>query len=403
MFGTPQAADQFSRFMVGLYDDRDNMPAPGGFCTFFGRQETGAEIIFSDNSEVVDIDIIRGNEKIAAMIPRGLNGRTLSGQKNTQNGNSTNISRAFPLSEEEGDITASQLNKALAGEGRYNSGETPFSRMRNLGFKIYTEQMRRQARLFEVLAASSIITGQQPAILGTTNPDLLYDFRRDSGNFITVGTAWSNVASNILGDLDAACFKVRQKGRLNPDMAVLSSTDIDSLIKNTAVKDLADNRRFELIDVSTNNPVPPKFMEFVAAGFIPRGRLKTPKGFELWLFTYIDTYEDDAGTPTFYLPNNKTIVCSSKARCDAYFGPREVMPIGSAKAQWFREMFGFNLEAAPLPQNLMNSKWSSILPRAVSVDAYPREGDKGIAIRTQAGPIFATTQTDAFVTITTTP
>ena len=402
MFTSPQAKDQFARFMASLYEDRSNMPAPGGFCSFFGRPETGSEIVFSESAEVVDIDIIRGNEKIAATIPRGINGRSLSGQKNTQEQNYSSFSRVFPLIEEEGDITASQLNKIFAGENPYKLIEKS-ERMRMLALKLYSEHMRRTARTFEVLAASSIITGFQPAILGTTNPNELYDFRRNAANNITVGTAWSNVASDMLGDFDNACFKIRRNGRAMADMAILSSLDMDSLIKNNAVKDLADNRRFELIDVSTNNPVPERFNQFVAGGFIPRGRLRTPKGFDLWLFTYIDSYEDVSGTAVSYLPDNKTVVCSSKARCDAYFGPSETLPVTSQHATWFREMFGFNIETPPVPENLKGTKWAQILPAATYVDAYPREGNKGVAIRMQSAPIFATTQTDAFVTITTTP
>lgn len=402
---TPQPVDQFARFMAAMYDDRTAMPAPGGFCSFFGRQETGANVIFSADSEVVDIDIIRGNEKIAALIPRGLNSRVISGQKNTQEQQSSNFSRVFPLIEEEGDIVASQLTKAMAGEARYNSGKTRHDRMRELAMLIYFEQVRRHARTFEVLAASSIITGKQPAILGTTNTDLLYDFRRNAANFITVGTAWSNVAANIIGDFDNACEKVRQNGRASPDMAILSTVDMDSFIKNTSVKDTADNRRFELIEVSTNNPVPPKFDDFVANGFIPRGRLRTPKGFELWLFTYIDTYQDNSGTPVQYLPANKTVVCCSQARCDLYLGPPDQLPITTQSVQWFREMFGFNLEAAPMPSNFSGTKWVEIMSAATYVDAYPGAGggNKSVTIRTQSAPILPTTQTDAFVTITTTP
>lgn len=400
---TPQATDQFARFMAAMYDDRDGMPAPGGFCSFFGHRPNGSNIVFSPDSSVVDIDIIRGNEKIAALVHRGLNSRAISGQKNTQEQSSTSQSRKYPLIEEEGDISADQLIHALAGEARYSSGKTRFDRLRMLALVIYFEQMRRQARTFEVLAASSIITGLQPAILNTTNPDLLYDFRRNSDNFFNVGTAWSDVASDILGDFDTACTLVRQNGRRKPDMAVLSSVDMDSITKNTAIKAIADNRGFELILVSTNNPVPPKFARFVENGFIARGRLLTPKGFELWLFTYIDSYQTDAGTPTDYLPANKTIVCSSEARMDLYLGPPEVLPVTRSHTQWFEEMFGFNLMAPPMPANFASTKWADLMPLATYVDAYPSVGNKTITIRTQSAPIFPTTATDTIVTITTTP
>lgn len=403
MITTPQAADMFARFMSRLFDDRSQMPAPGAFCTFFGRPETGADVTFADSSEVVDIDIIKGNEKIAAMVPRGISGRFLSGQKNTQEQESSSFSRAFPLIEEEGDITAAQLNKALAGEARYNSGENQFTRLRMLAFKIHSEHMRRIARTYEFLASQSVILGQQPAILGTTNSDLIYDFRRSAGNLITVGTAWSNVASDILGDVDAGCFRVRQQGRMNPDMMLLSGVDMDSFLKNTAIKEQADNRRFELIEVSRDNPVPDRFARFVANGLIPRGRLRTPKGFELWMFTYIDSFESDAGTPTLYLPDNKTVICSSMARCDAHFGPGEVIPAGSTQKAWMREMFGFDLSQPQVPENLRGTKFEDILVASVHADAYPGPGGKTVTVRAQAAPIFPTTQTDAFVTLTTVP
>ena len=402
---TPLAQDQFSRAMAAAFDDRENMPAPGGFCAFFGRPETGADIIFSPDGDVIDIDIIRGNEKIAALIPRGLNTRVISGQKNTQEQQNTSTSRVFPLIEEEGDITASQLTKAFAGEKRTVEGQviTRRDRLRTLAEKQTQEHMRRVARTYEFLASQSIITGKQPAILGTTNADQLYDFRRNTDNFITVGTAWSDVSADIMGDIDDGCLLVRRNGRATPDMMVLSGVDMDAFIKNTSVKETADNRRFELIEVSTNNPVPPKFDRFIQGGFIARGRLRTPKGFELWMFTYIDSFDDGVGDPQPYLPDNKTIICSSMARCDLYFGPPEVLPVTSIHAQWMRELFGFNMQNPPVPRNFAGTKWIDLLSISAYFDAYPREGNKGVSVRTQAAPIFPTTQTDAFVTITTVP
>lgn len=403
MNNTPQAADQFARFMASVFDDREGMPAPAGFCSFFGHRPNGSEIVFSPDSNAIDIDIIRGNEKIAATVSRGSNGRVLSGQKNTQEGRFTSTTRKYPLIEEEGDITAEQLTNAMAGEARYNSGMSQFDRMRAYAIKIHEEHMRRIARSFELLASFSVIQGQQPAMFGTTNADLIYDFKRDSANFITVATAWSNVASDILGDLDNSCRKVRQNGRKTPDMCVLSDPDMASVIANTAVKELADNRRFELIEVGVGNAVPAKFQRFVDAGFTARGRLRTPGGFELWMFTYIDIYDDEAGDPQKYLPDNKTIVCASTARCDLYLGPPERLPLTNQDKQWYQEMFGFNMDLAPVPMNMSGTKWADIFPMASYSDAYVRDGRKGVSIRTQAAPIFPTTQTDAFVTITTTP
>jgi hypothetical protein len=403
MFNTPQPADPFARFMATLFDDREGMPAPGGFCAFFGHRPNGSEIIFSPDSDTVDIDIIRGNEKIAATIPRGLNGRTVSAQKNTQEGRFTNASRKYPLIEEEGDITASQLTKAMAGESRYGSGLTQYDRLRAYALKQHSEHMRRIARTFEYLASVSVIQGQQPAIIGTVNSDLIYDFKRNAENFITVGTAWSDIASDILGDIDNGCLKVRQNGRKTPDMILFSGPDMDAFMKNTAIKEQADNRGFEVIRVTRDNPVPERMMRFVDAGMIARGLLRTPEGFELWMFTYVDSFDDETGNAVKYLPDNKTVIAASEARCDLYLGPPERLPLSTAEKQWYQEMFGMNMDLPSVPMNMRGTKWSELFALAAHCDAYPRAGRKGVAIRSQAAPIFPTTQTDAFVTITTTP
>lgn len=396
---TPLAVDQYSRFMVDMFDDRDIIGVPGGFGAFFGRAETGGRTVFSPDANNVEIDILRGNERLAAMISRG-SGRTLSGQKNTTEQKSTNFTRQFPLIEEEGDINVSQLLKRMAGENPYE-GRTRIDRLRMLALDHHLEHIRRIGRRHEELSAQSIITGQMTAIDGTTNTDLIYDFKRLATHLVTVGTAWSDVASDILGDLDDAADLIRADAHVTADMAILSGVDMDSVVKNTAIKAQADNRRFELIEVSTNNPVPPKFARFVDGGLTPRGRLRTPKGHELWLFTYLDVYTSSAGAPTKYLPDNKTIVAFSGARCDRYFGPADVLPPTSQQAAWYREMFGFNMEAPPMPANIRGA--GIIMPAMFHNDAYTAGNGKAVTIRTQTAPIFATTMTDAFVTITTTP
>lgn len=404
MFGNPNPADPFSRWMIAKFDDRENMPAPQGFCSLFGRAENGSQVVFSEDANDIDIDLIRGNEQLAAMIPRGINSRMLSRQNNTQEGQSSSFSRAFPLIEEEGTITAAQLNKAVPGENRYQpQGMNKFDRMRYYAEQQFFEQSRRIARTYEFLASRSIITGQMPAIIGTTNPDLIYDFKRSSDNFFTVATAWSNVAADIMGDIDTGCKLIRRNGKTKPDLCFPSGPDMDAIIKNTTLQALADNRRYELVEISTNNPVPPKFEFLLENGFEARGRLRTPEGFILWLFTNNESFDDGAGAPQPYLEDNKTVIMGSGARMDAYFGPHEQMPMTESKARWMQEMFGFDMTMGSVPPNMIGTKWEQLLPRTVYPYAYLLSGEKGISIRNQAAPIFATTQTDAIVTITTVP
>lgn len=398
---TPQTVDGFSRIMVPQFNDRKQIPLFTAFQAFFGNPANGGKTLFSNDSNVVDIDIIRGNELTAALVPRGTVTRPLGTlQSNMLDGKYTSISRKYPLSEEEGDISADKLLARVAGENPYEV-RTRNDRMMQIGRDIADEAIRRQIRLFERLAAQSILTGIQDAILGTTNTDLQYDFLRKAANTITVGTIWSNVAAPILSDLDGAADKVRQNGKANPDMVVLGETAMNGFLGNTQVLALADNRRFELIQVNDAD-VPPQFERFVQAGFVPRGRLRTPAGYLMWLFTYTGgVFENPAGTFVPFIGDDAVLVTSSQARCDRYFGPPERLPPLSVDQEMFMEYFGFSPDTPAF--DVERSAGGIIEPQAFHVDAYRTSDKKHVTIRSQTAPIFATTQTDAFVTLDTTP
>ena len=112
---TPIVMDTFTRIMAALFDEKEIIAVPTGFQAFFGRPETGAQTIISPDANAVDIDIIRGNEKTAALIPRGAISRPLGPtQRNMDAQNYTSFSRKYPLSEEEADITPTD-RQYLAG------------------------------------------------------------------------------------------------------------------------------------------------------------------------------------------------------------------------------------------------------------------------------------------------
>lgn len=394
---TPNTVDNFSRFMAALFDDKSLITIAKGFQAWFGRPETGAMTLFSPNANDVDIDIIRGNKKIAALIPRGMVSRVLgANQENLQAEKFSSFSRTYPLSEEEGDISADQINNRLAGENPY-ANTSRAQRMRILAAKLVRENIRRTGDMFETLAAQSILDGVMDSIIGTSDTNLQYDFRRNAAHTVTVGTVWTNAAADILGDIDSACDKVKTNGRVIPDFLGLGADGMGGILTNTAIKEQADNRRFELIQVSTNNPVPPRFSRFTEAGWIARGRLRTPAGYELWMFVYQDYTEDSSGTPVDLMPADKAFIASTRARCDRYFGPPELLPITESKRRLYQEYFGFSIDAPPMPMDTTGA--GIITPEMFYHDAYKSGNDKRVTIRTQSAPIFATTHTDAFVTL----
>lgn len=394
---SPLAIDEYARFMVDAFDERQIIGVSTLFQAFFGRPENGSKTLFSPDSAVVDIDIVRGNERLAALIPRGINTRVLDNPNTTQT-RFTTQSRVYPLIEEEGNIDSNQLLFRRPGESPF-SGASKLDRMRSHAMDHHTEHVRRSVRLFEYLASQSVLTGKMPAIFGTSDANLLYDFLRPSSHIISVATAWDDTSPTILANIDAGCDLIRADGKANPDLIIIGGGAMDAFLADTTVATMADNRRFELIEVSTNNPVPPRLQRFVDAGAIPRGRLRTPKGYELWIFTSIDVYTASGGTATLYMPTDQALIAASTARCDRYFGPSESLPNIPARDQMYQQLFGFAPGLAPTPPNIKDVA-NAVSPAMFYCDAYYSENWKRVTCRTQSAPIYATTQTDAFVTLT---
>jgi hypothetical protein len=397
MLNTPLAVDGYSRFQAALFDERDFIGVPTGFQSLFGRP--GSQTHFSPDALTIDIDIMRGNEKVAKAIHRGTNARPISDQENLNQQKYTNQSRIYPLIEEEGEIGAHELNLRLAGENPY-SNRSRTERMRMLANDLHREQIRRILRLNELLAADAIINGQHVAISGTTNTDYIYDFKRKATHTITVGTLWDAASPTIMANIDTACDLVRADGHVTPDIIIMGSSAANAFINDASIQATADNRRYQLVQVSSN-PVPARFQFMVDAGFIPRGRLETDQGYELWIFTYVDVYTSDAGVATKYMTANKAVVLSSMARFDRYFGPPEMLPISPARASYIQSTFGFGPSVPNLPQRIKNSS-HVVRPGMFYFDAYESPGGKTATVRTQSAPIFATTMTDTVVTMTVT-
>jgi len=393
---TPLATDNFSRFMAEFFDEREVIGVSTAAQAFFGRPETGSKTYFSDSSEVVEIEIIRSNEKTSALVPRGKIGKSLN-NKDLDQEKWTNFQRVFPVGEDMGEITASQLAKRIAGEGQYE-GKERLMRARELAVSLSKEMIRRQVRLFERLAMQSLLTGKQDVILGTTDTNLQYDFKRDSNLSITVSNAWNSGSQTIMADIDGACDKLREIGHVTPDMILVGGDAMDDMLADDDFQARADNRRFGLISIDMDGAMPSKFQKFVDGGMEWRGSLKTAKGRKLYIFTYTDIYTTDAGVATDYMDSDKAIIAYSGARADRYFGPADVLPVDTEVRNLYMDYFGFSLDAPMMPGNMKNAS-NVIMPEMFHFDAYKSKNNKNLTMRCQTAPIFATTQTDAIAVL----
>ena len=393
---TPNVTDQYSRFMVGLFDERKVQGVPTAFQSLFGTSGA-SKTVFQPDSESVEIDILRANgQRLAATVNRGQSSSAVSGQNNTTDQVFTNQTRKWPLIEEESNINSKQLLSRLAGENPF-SGRTQVDRNRMLAKDLHDDQVRKSVRTMEFLASQSIITGKQPAIIGTSNTDLIYDFHRKSTHNVTVTYAWNNGSAAIQNDIDDACELIESDAYMNGNFMAIGDDAMAALIRDDETEAIANNRRYELIQVSTKNPVPPEYDYLVKAGWIPRGMLKTLRGRNLWMFNNNQRYTNSAGVSTRFLPSDKAIILDINARFDRYFGPRDSFALTADERAWMNEMFGFNMNAAPMPQNVTEK--GIIDPSMFFFDAYRSIGRKTVTLRSQVAPIYPTTQTDAIVVL----
>jgi hypothetical protein len=396
---TPLSVDQYSRFMAEVFDEKAaTISNTTVFQSFFGRSEHGSRTVFSPDALVVDIDIIRGNERMAALIQRGADTLNIGDKgKTAVTGEFTNFTRVYPLSEEKSSIGATELLNRTAGENPYE-GKTKYDRLRAKAREYHLEHMRRFVRLFEYLSGQSLLTGKMPGLIGTTNTKLVYDFRRNADNFVTVTTPWDQTGATPITDIDAACRIARVNGKVLPNFILLSGDVMSAFLQNTQVQTFTNKLYFSLVAVSPSNPVPPQLQPIVDGGAACRGLMVTPEGHQLWIFTYIGIYTDSSGDPQNFMPDGTALLGYYGARCDRYFGPSEVLPSDNAMIAWYQEYFGFNMQSPPTPMNIKNMG-AVITPAMFYNDAFKDEGNKTVTIRTQTAPIFATTQTDAFVTL----
>jgi hypothetical protein len=201
-----------------------------------------------------------------------------------------------------------------------------------------------------------------------------------------------------MADIDSACDLLEANGNISPDFMGIGGEAFHAMIHDSTFQTLADNRRLEFIQAGRDLPVPPSYSRLVASGWIPQGRLRTAKGYSLWVFTYNRTYHNASGTSTKLMDEGKAFITSMEARFDRYFGPPESLPMTGLRQQQYRELFGFDLSGPPMPMNVMNAG-AVIDPSMFYCDAYVAPSYKACTIRTQSAPIFATTQTDAIVVL----
>jgi len=383
----------------GLFDEhRALRAAPAGFQRFFNSPYNNSETEFNFGNEAFERDVIRASDEIAAMVPRGITGKIIE-ETEERIGEFSSFSRTFPLARKIGNIYSNDLLKRVPGESPYK----PLSkedRMMILASRMHEDQIRKLVKLMEYLSAQMILTGKMPAILGTSDEELIYNFYRNTENSIAVNEYWNTEAGDPLADLDEACDAVEINGNTLAEMAIMGEDAMKAYLNNAKVQAWYDKLRMELGVIRKDMALPDRLKHFTGpGGFQFRGMVTTPKGRDLYLFTYLAHYEYPKGTILKYMPKDQVSVASPTAMCSRTFGPGEALPNNRVRQMWMEDTFGFSEVDMPLPENVEMTD-NVIMPEMFHFRAFPSEDETSVRIVTEIAPVFGTDQTDGFSTIT---
>lgn len=280
--------DAITRKLLEAYKDSD-MARPVGFFTSLTTP-------VYHNSEKVAWDVQRSGKLVAPAIALGTSNLTKADLWSAKEEspfyyNQEGILNAFELlGRDPGEINFTDPNfRAKTAARAIALGVSNFDTV---------------ARAVELQAAQVLTTGT------ITAGGVTLSFSPKPAHFPTVGTAWSNVASDILGDILALCKVINTNGKKRPTDIIFSSVDFESFQKNTEVKAQLDNRRINVSQVESVVPM---------GGAYYHGTLGIGS-FKLNMWTYDDEYQlTEGGAYTPFLPDNKTII-TARGRMNATFG-----------------------------------------------------------------------------------
>jgi len=233
----------------------------------------------------VDIDIVKGNRKMAAFIHPMVGGEIVQAE-----GYETK-SYAPPLINPATISTADQLLERLPGEDMY-SGKTPADRAAEKLIEEYNQLNDMTTRREEWMAAQVLTTGQLK--VKGKGVDEVIDFG--------LTKKWGASAADIWGNLKDWKQQVSRNGFANANMVIMGKAAADAFMADATVAKLLDNRRIEI------GAIKPEEME---GGITYYGHLNLP-GVDI--YGYDEVYlDDETGETKPLIPDNVVLMIPSAA------------------------------------------------------------------------------------------
>lgn len=241
----------------------------------------------------VDIDIVKGNRKMAAFIHPMVGGEIVQAE-----GYETK-SYAPPLINPATISTADQLLERLPGEDMY-SGKTPADRAAEKLIDEYNQLNDMTTRREEWMAAQVLTTGQLK--VKGKGVDEVIDFWLTNKITLASTKKWGASAADIWGNLKDWKQQVSRNGFANANMVIMGKAAADAFMADATVAKLLDNRRIEI------GAIKPEEME---GGITYYGHLNLP-GVDI--YGYDEVYlDDETGETKPLIPDNVVLMIPSAA------------------------------------------------------------------------------------------
>lgn len=262
------------------------------------------------DTERVDIDIVKGDRKMAAFV------HPLVGGEIVRDAGYQTESYKPPLINPAMITTADQLLARMPGEDLYNP-KSPAERAAEKLVEEYRKLDDMTTRREEWMAAKVLTTGTIP--VKGKGVDEVIDF--GFTNKETLSTKkWGATGADPIANLREWKEKVSQNGFANCDMVIMGKAAANAFMNDAGVQKMMDMRRFEIGSIA------PKELE---NGVLYYGHLNLP-GVDIYGYNEVYLDETDGQTKPL-IPDNMALMLPSNANYMRAYG---VCPYLDESGRW---------------------------------------------------------------------
>jgi hypothetical protein len=364
-------------------------------------------------AEQVDIEMYKGNRKMAPLVSRLIPGSDAD-LPVIRPGVAGANAYLYALASQKLEVPSSVLNKRIPGESAFVRGtDAQIKQMRRQFHMVNTaiDATRRILTRNEYLAGQSFFTSHMP-IGDTFQSNAYLDFPRNSNlKARPVTTSWATAASATpwtdIGNAQKAVKQYSQVDGQNVWMFFMSSTVMDYLRAIYRSQRASDNElaAFNTYNFDPENGVPAEFAFLTQNGMEYNGWLRTSySNSKVHLFTLPEGYDataDDSGTSYTDWISGATAALTlfNPSYFKAYYGPGILEPpennvveaaIGRVGLPQLGDLSGFTIGGSGIPT------------RSMLLNIYALGQNQGFGATLEHAPIYANVRPDVTATIATT-